>query len=39
MFEYEVFLNTWVKKGLNRELLYLLEITQFIRVIKYIPDE
>jgi len=38
MFEYEVFLNTWVRnKDLNLDIrmLKLLEITQFIRVIKY----
>lgn len=50
MFEYSVFLNMWMKKdmhGLNtvyntehikKYLLQLLEITQWIRVIKYIPD-
>jgi len=38
MFEYEVFLNTWIKKGESAYLLELLELTQWIRVIKYIPD-
>lgn len=38
MFEYEVFLNGWVKEGLDEYILRLLEITQWIRVIKYIPD-
>lgn len=38
MFEYEVFLNGWVRTGLNERILRLLELTQWIRVIKYIPD-
>jgi hypothetical protein len=38
MFEYEVFLNGWVKAGLDEYILRLLEVTQWIRVIKYIPD-
>ena len=38
MFEYEVFLNTWVKRGLDEYILRLLEVTQWIRVVKYIPD-
>ena len=39
MFEYQVFINTWIKKGISQRLLKLLEITQFIRVIKYIKNE
>jgi capsule biosynthesis phosphatase len=48
MFEYEVFANGWVNelKGSFVEsaeeikyILQVLEVTQFIRVIKYIPDE
>jgi len=37
MFEYEVFLNGWISNGKNLDeySLKLLEITQFIRVIKY----
>jgi capsule biosynthesis phosphatase len=37
MFEYEVFLNSWIKNGddLEEYSLKLLEITQFIRIIKY----
>ena len=38
MFEYEVFLNGWVKKGVSEYILRLLEITQWIRIIKYCPD-
>jgi len=38
MFEYEVFLNTWVKRGEDEYILRLLEVTQWIRVVKYIPD-
>ena len=38
MFEYEVFLNTWVKRGEDEYMLRLLEVTHWIRVIKYIPD-
>jgi len=42
MFEYEVFLNGWVKK-LNhidaKYVLQLLEITQWIRVIRYINNK
>jgi capsule biosynthesis phosphatase len=54
MFEYEVFLNIWVKKlehlGVEHDsvggtykkdikyLLKLLEVSQWVRVIKYIPD-
>ena len=38
MFEYEVFLNTWVKNGEHEYVLRLLEVTQWIRVVKYIPD-
>lgn len=48
MFEYEVFMNGWVKKledtydKVHEEnpkyILQLLEVTQFIRVIKYITD-
>jgi thiamine kinase-like enzyme len=38
MFEYEVFLNTWVKRGEDEYTLRLLEVTQWIRVVKYIPD-
>jgi len=39
MFEYEVFLNGWIKSGEDALILKLLEITQWIRVIKYIPDK
>jgi len=39
MFEYEVFLNSWVKRGENEKYLKILEITQWIRIIKYCPDE
>lgn len=39
MFEYEVFMNMWVEAGEDRATLEILEITQWIRVIKYIPDE
>lgn len=40
MFEYEIFTNTWAKKlSISKYLLQLLEITQWIRVIKYIPAE
>jgi len=48
MFEYEVFLNGWVEElggkfgnYTNKDIEYilrLLEVTQWIRVIKYIPD-
>lgn len=38
MFEYEVFLNTWLKRGEDEYILKLLEVTQWIRVVKYIPD-
>ena len=38
MFEYEVFLNTWVKKGLSEKMLKVFEASQWVRVIKYIPD-
>jgi len=38
MFEYEVFLNTWVKRGEDEYVLRLLEVTQWIRVVKYIVD-
>ena len=38
MFEYEVFLNTWVKRGEDEYILRLLEVTQWIRVIRYIKD-
>lgn len=38
MFEYEVFTNTWLNRGLDLEMLELLELTQFIRVLKYIPN-
>lgn len=38
MFEYEVFLNTWVKKGLSEKVLKIFEASQWVRVIKYIPD-
>jgi capsule biosynthesis phosphatase len=39
MFEYEVFLRTWIKKGLDEKLLKIFEVTQWIRVIKYVTDE
>jgi uncharacterized LabA/DUF88 family protein len=38
MFEYEVFLNSWVKNKENKideYSLKLLEITQFVRILKY----
>ena len=38
MFEYEVFLNGWIKEGLDEYILRLLEVSQWIRVLKYIPD-
>lgn len=43
MFEYEVFLQTWIRNKdhcISERMLKLLEITQFIRVIKYckLPD-
>jgi len=38
MFEYEVFLNGWVRKGLDEYVLRLLEATEWVRIIKYIPD-
>jgi capsule biosynthesis phosphatase len=38
MFEYDVFLNGWVKKGESKYILQLLEISQWARVIMYIPD-
>ena len=38
MFEYEVFLNGWVKQGEDEYILRLLEVTQWIRVICYIKD-
>jgi capsule biosynthesis phosphatase len=48
MFEYEVFLNTWVERlnmnygDYNKDdikyILQVLEVSQWIRVIKYIPD-
>ena len=40
MFEYEVFLNSWLEydESLDENILFLLEFTQWIRVIKYIPD-
>lgn len=47
MFEYEVFTNGWVKKlkgpfsdseELTKYILQVLEVTQWIRVVKYIPD-
>ncbi len=38
MFEYEVFLNWWIKKGLSEYFIRLLEISLWLRVLKYIPD-
>lgn len=45
MFEYEVFTNGWVQKfnqnfgvDVARYILQVLEVTQWIRVVKYIPD-
>jgi hypothetical protein len=47
MFEYEIFLNTWVKKihGFSnytyedlKYILQVLEVTQWIRIIKYLPS-
>jgi len=37
MFEYEVFLNGWIKNGnsIDEYSLKLLEITQFVRILKY----
>jgi len=31
-------LNTWVKRGEDEYVLRLLEVTQWIRVVKYIVD-
>jgi glycosyltransferase involved in cell wall biosynthesis len=39
MFEYEVFLNTWVKRGEDEYVLRLLEVTQWIRIIRYAPKD
>ena len=39
MFEYEVFLGKWVQRGLDRKMLILLEITQWIRVVKYLQND
>ncbi len=38
MFEYEIFLNVWIKNGENEYILRLLEITQWIRIIRYVPE-
>ena len=38
MFEYEVFMKNWTK-DISQYRLQLLEVSQFVRVIKYIPDE
>ena len=38
MFEYEVFLNGWLREGLDEYILRLLEVSQWIRVLKYILD-
>jgi hypothetical protein len=41
MFEYEVFLNGWIKnneESLDEYALKLLEVTQFIRILKYIKN-
>jgi len=38
MFEYQVFFNSWLKKGVDEYTMRLLEVTQWIRIIKYIPD-
>lgn len=37
MFEYEVFTNGWVLTGIDKYVLQLLEVTQWIRIIKYLP--
>lgn len=41
MFEYEVFINTWIKKevGAYYGLLVLLQASQFVRVVKYVKNE
>lgn len=39
MFEYEVFLNGWVKRGENEKYLKILEVTQWIRICKYAPSD
>jgi len=39
MFEYEVFVGNWVKRGIDRKSLLILEITQWIRVVKYLNTE
>lgn len=39
MFQYNVFLNKCVKHGVPQHLLRILEVTQFIRVVKYVPVE
>jgi len=41
MFEYEVFLNGWIKNGygIDEWALRLLEVSWYIRLIKYVPDE
>ena len=39
MFEYEVFLRGWINAGLDEYSLKLLEITQFIRIIRYQKNE
>ena len=42
MFEYEVFLNGWINHDFHKSIdeypLQLLEVSQFIRVVKYIPN-
>lgn len=42
MFEYEVFLNSWIRNNgnsLDEYSLKLLEVTQFIRVLRYIKNQ
>ena len=39
MFEHEIFMNMWIDKNITSYRLKLLELTQFIRVLKYIPDD
>lgn len=39
MFEYEVFMNMWIDKGEDERILRILEITQWIRIYKYAPEE
>ena len=38
MFEYEIFLRKWIKNTSYQYELKLLELTHFIRILKYAPD-